>query len=248
MKSPRRTIAICFLAASFLTVSFFVLSRHISSQAYQNKNLRAYGPGYLLYLPEGYEDNPAKTWPLIFFLHGAGTGDHADTALLLAKVGSLIMLRKTGPLPVIVIAPLIDAHQNTFLPEYLDGVLAEALSTYRVDSKRIYVTGASMGGKATYLFAIHRPDTLAAIAPLSAWLDADQVSLLDGIKNLPVWAIHGADDSIIALEAGERPVDALKKLGGNIRFTVLPGRDHDIWIDIYSDPAFYDWLMQHHKP
>jgi hypothetical protein len=44
------------------------------------------------------------------------------------------------------------------------------------------------------------------------------------------------------------PVDALKKLGGNIRFTILPGRDHDIWIDIYSDPAFYEWLLQHKKP
>jgi len=65
---------------------------------------------------------------------------------------------------------------------------------------------------------------------------------------LPVWAIHGADDEIIPLTYGQQPADALKKLGGNIQFTVLAGHDHDTWTDTYSDSAFYDWLLQHQKP
>jgi len=110
-------------------------------------------------------------------------------------------IRETGPLPFSIVAPLLNASQgNSLFPsEYLDGVLAETQATYRVDPKRIYVTGLSLGGEATYRFAIQHPNTFAAIAPLSAWIEADQVSRLDRIKSLPVWAIHGANDEALTL-------------------------------------------------
>jgi predicted peptidase len=44
--------------------------------------------------------NPAsKTWPLIFFLHGAG--DRGDNPFLLAKASPFMMIREKGPLPFI---------------------------------------------------------------------------------------------------------------------------------------------------
>jgi predicted esterase len=224
----------------------YLSSKRIYSKEYQNKNLSQYGDGYMLYLPEGYEDNPTQTWPLIFFLHGAG--DRGDNVWLLAKASPFMMIREKEPLPFIIVAPLLNASQKKFPLEYLDGVLAEAQATYHVDPKRIYVTGLSLGGEATYRFAIQHPDSFAAIAPLSAFLEAGQISLLERIKSLPVWAIHGADDLIVPLAAGQEPVDALKKLGGNIQFTVLEGYDHDTWTATYSDPAFYDWLLQYQKP
>jgi predicted peptidase len=115
-----------------------------------------------------------------------------------------------------------------------------------VDRQRIYVTGLSMGGEATYRFALQQPEMFAAIAPLSAYLS----SPLDmkRIKDVPVWAIHGADDTLVPLSVGRKPVDALIKAGGNIRFSVLANHDHDVWTDTYSDPQFYDWLLQHQRP
>ena len=106
--------------------------------------------------------------------------------------------------------------KGRFPLEYLDGVLAEAQTIYRVDAKRIYVTGLSLGGEATYRFAIAHPDSFAAIAPLCASLEGDQIALLDRIRSLPVWAIHGAH-AVVPLAAGQEPVDVLKELGGNIR-------------------------------
>ncbi|MBP1694015.1 MAG: phospholipase [Chloroflexi bacterium] len=226
--------------------SQYLASKRISTKEYLNKDMQQYGQGYMLYLPEGYEANSTKTWPLLFFLHGAG--DRGDNLNLLAKASPFMMIREKGPLPFLIVAPLLNAAQSEFPLEYLDGVLAEAQAIYRVDPKRIYVTGLSLGGEATYRFVIQHPETFAAIAPLSAWLAADQISLLKRIKSLPVWAIHGADDEIIPLTYGQQPADALKKLGGNIQFTVLAGHDHDTWTDTYSDSAFYDWLLQHQKP
>jgi predicted peptidase len=102
-----------------------------------------------------------------------------------------------------------------------------------------------MGGEAAYRFALNRPDMFAAIAPLSAYSSS---SSMEPIRDLPVWAIHGADDIIVPLFRAQEPVEALKKIGGNVRFSVLEGHDHDVWTDTYLDPGFYDWLLQHQRP
>ena len=39
-------------------------------------------------------------------------------------------------------------------------------------------------------------------------------------------------------------IDALRALGNNVRFTVLPGRDHGI-LDTYEDGELYSWFLEH---
>jgi predicted peptidase len=116
-----------------------------------------------------------------------------------------------------------------------------------VDANRIYLTGLSLGGEAAYRFAQHRPETFAAIAPLCAFTSNSGVTAMQNIKNIPVWAFHGEDDVIITLAKGQQPVNALISAGGNVKFTILPDHDHDVWTDTYSDPAFYDWLLMNKK-
>ena len=183
----------------------YLASKRISTRTYQNKDLSQYGEGYMLYLPEGYEENPTKTWPLIFFLHGVG--DRGDNINLLAKASPFMMIREKGPLPFIIVAPLLNTSHNLFPQEYLEGVLAEAQAAYRVDPKRIYATGLSLGGIDIYRFAVQHPDTFAAIAPLSAYADSKTLSMIGRIKDLPVWAIHGADDTIIPLAEDQKTVE-----------------------------------------
>ncbi len=226
----------------------YLAGKRIYARSYSNSELQHYGKGYLLYLPKGYEDQPEKTWPLIIFKKGYG--DRGDKLFLLAKASPFMFIREKGPLPFLIAAPLLNAFEgySSFPEAYLDGVLAEIQANYRVDAKRIYVTGLSMGGEATYRFAIHQPDTFAAIAPLSAYVDSETYSTLGRIKDVPVWAIHGAEDTVVPLVKAQQPVEALKEMGGNVRFTVLPGHDHDVWTDTYTDAAFYDWLLQYRKP
>ena len=226
----------------------YLSGKRIYSKPYQNSELQTYGRGYLVYLPEWYEDQPGKTWPLIYFLHGYG--DRGPNVFLLAKASPFMFIREKGSLPFIIVAPLLNASSDyTSFPEaYMDGVLTEIQAEYRVDAKRIYVTGLSMGGEATYRFAVHQPETFAAIAPLSAYVDPETLSMIGLIKDLPIWAIHGADDTIVPLAKGQQPVDALKAAVSNIRFTILTGHDHDTWTDTYSDQAFYNWFLQYQRP
>ena len=226
----------------------YLAGKHIYAESYQSADLQPYGQGYLLYLPEGYEADTQKTWPLILFLHGYG--DRGDNPLVIAKASPFMYIREKGPLPFIIAAPLLTSFEgySSFPEAYLDGVLAEVRANYRIDAQRIYLTGLSMGGEATWRFALHQPDTFAAIAPLSAYLNHADPAAMKSIKDLPVWAIHGADDTVFSVAKGQQPVDALKEAGGNVQFTVLQGHDHDTWTDTYSDPKFYDWLLKHEKP
>jgi predicted esterase len=226
----------------------YLAGLRIKPEEYRDSQLTHYGQGYLLYLPEGYEDQPEKTWPLILFLHGYG--DRGDNVFLLAKASPFMFIRQQGPLPFIIAAPLLTGFQgySSFPEEYLDGVLREIQENYRVDPQRMYLTGLSMGGEAAYRFAVHRPDTFAALAPLSAYVDSKTYADLVRIKDLPVWAIHGADDPLFPVAQGRQPVEALEAAGGDVQFTVLEGHDHDTWTDTYSDPAFYEWLLRQHRP
>jgi predicted esterase len=221
-------------------------TKRIYPQEYQNRDLEQYGKGYMLYLPEGYEADPDKAWPLLFFLHGSG--DRGDNLFLLPKASPFMMIREKGPLPFIIVAPLLNKNYPTFPEEYMDEVLNETLAEYRVDQKRIYLTGMSMGGESAYRFVLHQPDTFAAVASLCAFLNDPSSLSMEGIKDLPVWAIHGSDDRIISSVWGQQAADALKKAGADVRFTILEGYDHDVWTETYSDPQFYAWFMQYHKP
>jgi predicted esterase len=237
----------------------YLADKQIYPKEYRTPALRSYGQGYLLYLPEGYATNPDKKWPLLIFLHGSG--DRGDNLSLLAKASPFMMIREKGPLPCIIVAPILNTSPDyaSFPEAYMDGMLKEVLKDYRVDQKRLYLTGLSMGGEAAYRFALHQPQTFAAIAPLAAFdarfypIAAQQgftpsTEPLEQIKDLPVWAIHGADDQVVPLSAAQNTVAALKQAGVDVRFSILKDHDHDVWTDTYSDPQFYDWLFQQQRP
>ncbi len=238
--------------------SYFA-SKRLYPKEFQNQDLLRYGAGYLLYLPENYEAEAQQAWPLILFL--CGTGERGENVFLLGKNGPFQMIREHGPLPFIIVAPMLHISRDfrSFPETYLDGVLAEITTNYRIDPKRMYLTGLSMGGEATYRFALHRPETFAAIAPLAAF-DAKYnpgavregfkpfTVPMERIRTVPVWAIHGADDIIVPLAAAQSTVDALRQAGGNVRFTILPNHDHDVWTDTYANPEFYQWLLEYSKP
>jgi predicted esterase len=228
--------------------SQYLASKRIYPKTYRNDTLTSlYGDGYLVYLPKDYDaSSTQKTWPLLLFLHGSG--DRGDNVLLLAKASPFMMIREQGPLPFIIVAPLLKRSYSfaSFPDNYLNGVLDEVLADYRVDQSRIYLTGLSMGGEATYRFAVIRPEVFAAIAPLSAFTFGPMP--MQDIRGLPVWAIHGANDMIVPLAMAQKPVEALRRVGNDVKFSVLANHDHDVWTDTYSDPGFYDWLLQHEKP
>jgi len=88
-----------------------------------------------------------------------------------------------------------------------------------------------MGGFGTWYLAYQHPERFAAIAPMSAPFVV--TAWADRLKKMPIWAFHGSDDNLVPIAGVQDLIDDLRALGNNVRFTVLPGRDHGI-IDTYE--------------
>jgi len=90
-----------------------------------------------------------------------------------------------------------------------DTVLAQLKKDYKVDSKRIYVTGHSNGGGFTYLLWATRGDVFAAVAP-----SAGGARLFKDLKPKPVMHLAGEKDTVVPFEGQQKTMEALRKLNG----------------------------------
>lgn len=195
---------------------------------------------YLLYLPDNYNDSKEE-WPLMLFLHGAGErGSVIDSV---KKHGPPKLVDQIPNMPFIIVSPQCPENEWwTSKVSELNDLLDYIIQTYRVDEMRIYCTGLSMGGFGTWAIATSYPQRFAAIAPICGGGD---VQLICGIKDVPVWAFHGAKDKVVPIERTQELVDALKACGGDVRFTIYPDAGHDSWTETYKNPDLYKWFLDH---
>lgn len=195
--------------------------------------------GYLLYLPRDYDKE--KSWPLMLFLHGAG--ERGDDLELVKKHGPPKLIAAGKDFPFIVVSPQCPKGR-WWEPMELVALLDEISGKYKVDPDRIYVTGLSMGGFGSWRLAAYAPERLAAIAPICG---GGETYWTKEFAHLPVWAFHGAKDTGVPLERSQAMVDALKKSGGEPKFTIYPDAGHDSWTAAYDDPELYKWLLAQNR-
>ena len=206
----------------------------------------SYALDYLLYLPEEYGRPPGVRYPLVLFLHGKGQrGSNVDEVKAHA-VESLNHFQERYD--YVLLAP--QCPMDTWWVEQLDALdalLDDICGSYRVDLSRIYLTGLSMGGFGSWHYAVRHPDRFAAVVPIcgggSHWHGFPEK--VAAIKDVPVWTFHGADDPVVPVESTQQMVDALEAAGGNVRFTIYPGVQHDSWTRTYADPDLYLWMFRH---
>jgi predicted peptidase len=195
---------------------------------------------YLLYLPK---NAGKKKLPLVMFLHGAGErGNNLD----LVKLHGIPKLIAEGKeFPFIAVSPQCPAESWwTMELDALRGLLESVIQTHDVDTKRVYLTGLSMGGMGTWQFAGTYPNFFAAIAPICG---GGEIHLTRFLTKMPIWAFHGDKDEAVPLEESQRMVAGVKHHGGKAKLTVYKNVSHDSWTKTYSNPKFYEWLLSHKK-
>lgn len=195
---------------------------------------------YLVFLPKDY-DQSKKKWPLILFLHGSG--ERGADLNKVKRHGVAKVVEQSPDFPFIVVSPQCP-EGVWWSTEMLAVLLDEIEKNYRVDKKRIYVTGLSMGGFGTWQLAIENPDRFAAIAPICG---GGNSHLVPKIKHLPVWVFHGAKDEIVPIEESREMVRALRKAGGRPKFTIYPRAKHDSWTEAYENKQLYQWFLKHQR-
>ena len=216
-------------------------------QALEKTITRVLKASYLLYLPEGYgkPESDKKKWPLMVFLHGAGESG-SDLEKVKAN-GPPKLIAGGKAFPFIVVSPQAPTTpRRGWDVETLNALLDEVIARYAVDEDRVYLTGLSMGGYGSWAWATANPERFAAVAPICGGGQPRMAARR--MRDLPVWAFHGAKDPVVPLEESETMVAALKKAGAaEVKLTVYPEAEHDSWTVTYDNPELYAWLLRHER-
>lgn len=197
-----------------------------------------YNFGYTVNLPSDYDET--KTYPLVFFLHGAGErGDDLEVA---CTHGYMRYVREQDrDYPFIFVAPQCPGWDywgcyTESLLHFIDYIC----DTYPVDRDRVILTGLSMGGTGTWMLAMADPDRFAAIVPVCG---TGIVWNAKRLANLPIRIYHGDDDPIVPFEESVSMLRALTRAGADVKLTICYGAGHNAWEVAYQDDALIDWMM-----
>ena len=193
----------------------------------------------LVALPEGYDADPDRQWPLMLFLHGAG--ERGDSLALVGVHGPLKERRQGRDLPFVIVAPQVP-EGGRWTVGRIAAAMDGAIAAYRIDTDRVYVTGLSMGGYGTWEAVERLPERIAAAVPVCG--GGNPIGLA-AAREVPIWAFHGAMDPVVPISQSTTMVSRLRASGGDVRFTVYPDAGHDAWTETYANPEVYEWLLSH---
>ena len=90
-----------------------------------------------------------------------------------------------------------------------------------------------MGGDRTWSLAEAHPEKWAAIVPICGGGDPAAASK---IKHVPCWCFHGDQDKAVPVTRSREMIEALKKAGGEPRYTELPHVGQIFWDPAYVTP------------
>ncbi len=237
--------ALCALNVSMPSIAQTHKEQHVAGQRPYAATSTDYG--YQMFLPAAYATSGKERWPLIIFLHGSG---ERGSDINIVKVhGPPKIVEKNPNFPFITVSPQLESG-GVWDPVKLNRMLAMVKKQVRVDENRIYLTGLSLGGYGTWVWAQHSPQHFAAIAPVAG--STNLIGKEDPIdpcqfKGIGMWAIHGDSDDVVDPAGSFNVVQAARKCGLPARLTIYPETGHDSWTKAYDDAALYTWFLQHRR-
>lgn len=181
------------LFISILTLSLFISSAlfaqsggKVSDNLSMSSKILKMDRKYAVYLPADYETS-GRSYPVLYLLHGAGDDQSgwvqfgevkhiADKAIQEGKSTAMIIVMPDGNTGQrgYFNSPAGDwNYEDFFFQEFMPFIE----KTYRIRAEKRYraISGLSMGGGGTFMYALHHPELFSSACPLSAY--AGPVSL-----------------------------------------------------------------------
>lgn len=204
------------------------------------------GFNFFLYVPISYQQRPDARYPVVIVLHG----DNGYTELrpklttypLPTGVFSNFLLQSgefnpaardtLNPLlkDAFVVHPEIPHIDRAVFrgerlgwwnPEALNDVVAYLVKVYRIDERRIYVVGASMGGAGAFYYGATNPQKIAAIAPVCNGL-YDYMNMAPALRDMPIWLFQNYDDDTVSFLPYVLPT--VNQFAGQDVWAIYPGQ------------------------
>ena len=209
------------------------------------------GTGFLQYLPQGYSTN-SNNYPVVISLHGIKEKGNTLASLeLVDNVGLPKYVKYGQQYPFILISPQLKTSMGKWTGAYIMEVLNYVKKTLRVDTRRVYLTGLSLGGGGVWSVATSYPEPWAAILPICSGYNVLGSASSIAAENLPVWAFHGDKDYTVSYSVSQKMVNAINactpKPSPLAKFTIFPGMGHVIWDKVYKETTALNWMLSFTK-
>jgi len=266
----RKTGWICSVLSTFLLLFSLSFSGHTQTWTPKYVSMTAGTGGYFEYLPVGYGNrgNANKRYPVILFIQGVGDMGNGTTELDRVRRNGLPTVIDAGQFPnvftvngeqfsFIAIVPQFSGWPN---PTQIHNILDFIETNYRADASRLYMTGLSMGGGATWDYAgasLANANRLAAILPVCGASNPNS-SRIQNIANakLPVLATHNDLDPTVTVDNTIGYVNGIN--GYNINPPAVKliwqgdyhncwGRTYDPYEKLFGNLNAYEWLLQYSR-
>lgn len=174
---------------------------------------------YLLYIPSSLKDDDRKS-ALVMFMHGGG----GTAQFAVREVGkTLFKLAEENGFYVIFPAAVNKmwdfgaGRVSKQLKERIDdrsyfaSILDDASTRLSIDPKRIFVTGISRGGQASYYIACQFPGRIRAIAPVAMPLPSFLEDTCRAGPPVGVAIMNGTKDPLVPYDGGTITVGKKKR-------------------------------------
>ncbi|MCC8066206.1 MAG: hypothetical protein LIO94_03770 [Clostridiales bacterium] len=159
------------------------------------------GLSYNLFLPRDYD--PAKSYPLVQFIHDAAVCSEQTECALAQGVGALVWMTKEAQEkhPCFVLAPqyappsIVDDDWS--VDDRLETgkrLLDKIVSEYSIDKNRLYTTGQSMGCMSSMVLNLRYPDLFAASFLVAGQWDERQFRG-SGLQDHKFWFLNSQGDA-----------------------------------------------------
>jgi predicted peptidase len=210
---------------------------------------------YRLFIPEGA--GPDTRLPLVIYYHGVrGRGDDNELQMKSGNRFGPAYFSSTevqSQFPCFVLVP--QCPREKYWVNFTRGasskqlrrskLLIEAiLAQHAIDPDRVYVTGQSMGGFATWAMLQEYPDQFAAGLAISGGGNPRRARAK---LIAPVWAWHGTADPLVGVWRGRQMAEVLERAKKPHRYTEIPDGRHDIWSRVFATMEVAEWLFQHRR-
>jgi len=192
---------------------------------------------YEITLPEGYDRS--KKWPTLFAIHGTSSHYYYSLVALVERGYQPItkwpmvcvgLDGRAGPTP----------HGGLADVDFLE-VYEQLRQHLGLDTERVYMTGYSRGGMATWYYAVQLPYMFAAVSPCAPFGYASTGELAN-VRHMPVNSYHGVHDPRTANANGPMMIGALNSLEGKGYHMQIRVAGHDLKAG-YRDRAFMERLL-----
>ncbi|MBT9187847.1 alpha/beta hydrolase [Zobellia russellii] len=164
----------------FLNVSLFGQTGKVFDELTLKSEILKGERKYAVYLPPDYETSQ-RSYPVLYLLHGAG-----DDQTGWVQFGEVLRITdnaiKAGTATsMIIVMPDANTGKRGYFNQgkdwrYEDFFFEEFMphieKKYRIKAEKRYraISGLSMGGGGTFMYAMHRPELFSSACPLSAYV------------------------------------------------------------------------------